>query len=210
MTGGFIVRVMSSPFTPSSSSSLRQRKALSLTDLPTEILEEIASFNSGNDCLKLLTLSTYFLGVIFNSEVVWKQECLRMEYQANRGSRSRDKRSWLEVYRDNQCIECHDAGIISMNLRSLNSGKRPSFCIKCFNHVRRYKSFQDRKRYCLLNVKEDKTRQWHLYRTNILTSIPSIKGIRNKPTGPDDVDYDGAFHNDYLIKRLPKPRASKR
>ena len=187
-------------------SALRTKVTLTFADLPKEILEEIASYITGNDCLKLLVLNSYFLGVIFYSEFVWKQECLRMEYQVNRGSRSRDKRSWLQVYKDNQCIECHDAGMITMNLRCWGNGKRPSFCIRCFNHVRRYKLFQDRKRYCLLNLKANKSSRWHFARMSILDSIPPIKGVCNKPTGPGDVDYDGAFHNDYLLKRLPKPQ----
>ena len=85
---------------------------------------------------RLLSMRRFFGG----------KECLRLEY-LNRGSKSRDKRSWLEVYKDNQCSECYDTGTISMNVYTYKG--RPSFCIKCFNQVRNFKSFQDRKKYCL-------------------------------------------------------------
>ena len=187
-----------------SSSSSSLQRVVTPNDLPAEILEEIASFLNGNECLKLLGLNTYFLGVIINAEILWRKECLRLEYQVNRGSKSRDKRSWLEVYKDNQCIECYDTGTISMNVYTYKG--RPSFCIKCFNQVRNFKSFQDRKKYCLLNVKDDRTGRWHFARHHILNSIPTSKEKCNKPTGPEDVDFDGAFHNDYLLKKLPKTK----
>ena len=78
---------------------------------------------------------------------------------------------------------------------------------RCFSTVRRTKSFGNRKRFCLKRLEKEGS-FWGATtsaRLQILCAIPYEKERSRKPS-PNDVNYDGAFHNDYLLNLLPSSR----
>ena len=159
----------------------------------SDFFNEIVVFLTGNECKKCMCTNRSWLGFFINNECIWRRECLRLQY--SRGSRSRDARSWLQVYSSMQCIKCHDAGSITLNIPIVKA--RPTLCIKCFLFIRSYKRYNERLKNCLRHLNND----WLPYRESILNAVPT-GGKKVKRPNTSDADFDGAFMNDYLVNTI--------
>ena len=172
----------------------------------SDLFLEICSYLTGGDLLKIFTVCSEWKQKISTSEILWKAECKRLDFVKSLGTRSRDTRSWLQLYKSMQCLNCYDADRGAVQLTAVLTNyrsNRPVLCVSCFCHVRQYRKFSDRLKQCLLRLR-DKTHPYNTHRSFILMTVPTDK--RGKLPGPNDVDFDGVFHNDYLTNKLKKIR----
>ena len=96
--------------------------------VPEDVMRnEISKFLNGDDFLRCSGVSRDW-NKYWSHEEFWQAECVRLDYVKNRGSRSRDKRTWKRVYQDNQCIECFDAGSVTMNIAQFV--EKPALCVR--------------------------------------------------------------------------------
>ena len=170
------------------------------------IFDEVMTFLTPDDILRCAAVNRLFKES-FLVERIWKLQCNKLGY-SNYGTKSR-KVPYISVYRSRQCIECFRSGTVVLNLTiNLQAGSlKPALCTSCFNSIMELK-WTDRIKLCLLRVKKDHASIWSAFRADILCKVPEMKSLRGrKRPNFHDVDYDGAFHNDYLVKGLrKKPR----
>ena len=180
--------------------TLFKESILSSLVLHPTLFNELYPFLSPDDLLRCISVCHSFKE-IFLSDPIWRLQCQRLSY-FNPGTKSRMV-LYRSVYKSHQCVECYRSGVVILNLRC-PGGKslKPALCAHCFQQIAGL-NWAERLKICLKRIANDKMGVWNDFRVHILSAVPEKKYIKSrKRPNPNEVDYDGAFHNDYLVKAL--------
>jgi hypothetical protein len=173
-------------------------------ELCEDVLIIIAEYVAGDDLARWCCVSRRFR-LIFSSDMLWRPRCdlLKMKPFVPM-TRTRGILPYKKIYELNLCCECRNNGatagriVINTGLNALP--ELVSCCCTCFVATREIQQFTERRRYSLQRTKArlgDSV--WEM----LLRKIPSPKTKACKKAPKEsDVDWDGAFHNDFLLNKL--------
>jgi hypothetical protein len=188
--------------------SLRTHAPTNFSKMPAvelceDVLIIIAGYLAGEDIARWCCVSSRFR-LLFSADMLWRPLCdvLRMKPFVPM-TRTRGILPFKKVYEINLCCECRNNGA-TVGRVIINTGNKlahlVSVCSTCFVATREIQQFADRRRNGLLRTK---ARLGESAWETLLRKIPSPKHKScKKATKESDVDWDGAFHNDFLLNKL--------
>ena len=176
---------------------LRCSRILESLVLHPSLFREIVEFMSPDDIIRCISVNKLFKAS-FTEDWIWRIQCNRLGY-SNFGTKSRSI-LYISVYRAHQCIECYRSSSVLLNIAFVV--QKPALCADCFTTIMSMK-WGDRLKHGLKRIKSDIFNYWSPFRHQIFNAIPDGQKMRGtKRPATTDVDFDGAFQNDYMVKKL--------
>lgn len=186
-----------------------------------ELMETIGYYFDATDISRSFLVNSLFRSVL-DSDRMWQQHCTALGFRSlSSTTRTRGHVSPKQIYLSNICVECKSVGLRGMVVVNMNSnhstGSRAtlplvSVCSECVADIQAVSQWSERLKTCLLRAR---SRLGHNDWFLLLSKIPAAAAAprtgaakRSLQSGPRTtaVDFEGAHHNDFLVRKVAKKR----